>query len=200
MFICIGLCSGGRLLWCFELVLTLGVSCWCGVCVIIYYIISYYIIHILYYYYTLLLLYIILYIILYITIIIYYIIIYHIIIYLILYSISLLFPSSVPISSIPPPPISPSPLPPLPSFFYSSPPHPLPSLLPFSSSDLIFSFPSSHSKYTCRVFHLLIYILPAFQNNSTPHVLSEWMVEWCSFKVCGVRLCFDPACFIGVDG
>ena len=54
-------------------------------------------------------------------------------------------------------------------------------LLPFS--------PSSHSKYTCRVLHNLIYIhnhSHPFPPNLTPHVLSDGNVEWCSFSVCGV--------------
>jgi hypothetical protein len=40
-------------------------------------------------------------------------------------------------------------------------------------------FSSQHSFYTCRYFHLLIYIPPGYSR---------------------LILTFDPACFIGVDG
>ena len=40
----------------------------------------------------------------------------------------------------------------------------------------------SHSKYTCRYLHILIYIHHIFPIIIlTPHVLSEWMVEVCRF-------------------
>ena len=64
----------------------------------------------------------------------------------------------------------------LPSLFLSSPP---PSNLPFPP--VLFH---SHSKYTCRHFHFSILSLHSrtiLQNNLTPHVLSEWMVEVCRF-------------------
>ena len=127
------------------------------------------------YYYTIILLYLILYII--------------ILLYLILYSPHLssyqsIFyspPSPLPntliiLSSLIYPSQSPSPSSDL------SPP--LPNLL----SSLLFLFLSfqsispslhpnlSHSFYTCRELHILIYI-PSVSNNLTPHVLSEWMVE-----------------------
>jgi hypothetical protein len=79
------------------------------------------------------------------------------------------------------------------------------SFLPIQSSsiflptqpDTLQIFSSSHSFYTCRYLHTVIYILsifrsylffpiyllfyyllfPIFKNNLTPHVLSEWMVE-----------------------
>jgi hypothetical protein len=44
-------------------------------------------------------------------------------------------------------------------------------LLPPSSSLL------SHPFYTCRYLHILIYILLLLPKYSTPHKLSEWMVE-----------------------
>ena len=55
--------------------------------------------------------------------------------------------------------------------------------LPISSSLLFPIFHQPHSKYTCRVFHLLIYV-PSVSDNLTPHVLSDGNVEWCSFNVC----------------
>ena len=76
---------------------------------------------------------------------------------------SFLFPSSV-LSSVP------SSVP----FLYSS---PLPIIF-HSSQSIIYS---SHSKYTCRVLHILTYILSTF-----PSFISSQQS--------------DPACFIGVDG
>jgi hypothetical protein len=58
------------------------------------------------------------------------------------------------------------------------------------------SHSSSHSFYTCRYLHILIYILSTSipsSNNSTPHVLSEWMVEVCGgevYRFC-LSLCFE---------
>ena len=124
-------------------------------CCILYYII-YYILYI--YYYTIHII---------ISIIIYYT---YIISYLILYSSDLSSQSSsflFHLSSLP------------------NIPHPLLFFQSFLSSPynpiLFYPLPhpniqSSHSKYTCRVFHLLIYI-PAVSHPT-----------------------FDPACFIGVDG
>jgi hypothetical protein len=87
---------------------------------------------------------------------------------------------------------------------YSSSSSSLPSLLSSSSSILYLLFclyssllilPSSslpnhtHSFYTCRYLHILIYIL-SLKNNLTPHKLSEGCLEWCSFicVVFGLRL------------
>ena len=67
---------------------------------------------------------------------------------------------------------------------------------PLPSTSLLLHLPFSHSKYTCRVLPNLIYIL-SLSKYLTPHVLSEWMVEVCRFDEYRVRLCFDPACFIG---
>ena len=149
----------------------------------------------------------------------YYTIIYYILYYILYYTLlspiipsssHLLFPSSILLPSSSPPLLSPSqyPSPPISSStsslsfytcrvlhiliyiiqFYS----PLPKLLLFSS---LLLFPSSflilfsslfflllyllssqYSFYTCRYLHMVIYVL-SVSNNSTPHVLSEWMVE-----------------------
>ena len=79
---------------------------------------------------------------------------------------------------------------------------------------LILLISSQYSFYTCRYLHILIYIIQFYlpllsfpiyllifliSNNSTPHKLSEGCLEWCSFEVCGIGLCFDPARSIGVD-
>ena len=61
-------------------------------------------------------------------------------------------------------------------------------LLFLSFSPILFLFQSSHSFYTCRYLHILIYIPDSSKNNLTPHVLSEWMVEVCRFDKCGVRV------------
>ena len=128
----------------------------------LYYILYYYILYII-------LLYIILY---------YYILYYTIIYYIILFSSSHL---SFPILSSPNTLLLFSPSSPisfrfgreytlLPSFLFN------PLLLFFlSSSPLLFHLQSSHSFYTCRSLHILIYIPDSSRQ-------------------------FDPACFIGVDG
>ena len=66
----------------------------------------------------------------------------------------LIYPSSFLLSSTLSSPLLPSP--------------PLPSSLPP---------PHPHSFYTCRYLHTLTYTLLIYSDNSTPHVLSEWMVE-----------------------
>ena len=66
------------------------------------------------------------------------------------------------------------------SSFPSSPPHSFYTCRVFHLLIYIhLSSHLSHSFYTCRVLHTVIYIL----DNSTPHVLSEWMVEVCRFDV-----------------
>ena len=128
--------------------------------------------YIVYYYYYILLLYIIYYIILlyyilYIHIYIIYYILYYIIHYILYYTLpSLPFPSLFfPLSS---------------SLISSSSFSSLLLFHPLPSSHL-FLLQSSHSFYTCRYLHILIYIPDSSKNNLTPHVLSEWMVEVCRF-------------------
>ena len=67
--------------------------------------------------------------------------------------------------------------------------------IPFSPNPLLPNIPSS----SCRYLLTLIYI-PDSSNNSTPHVLSEWMVEVCAGDLWGVRvlsvLVIDVRCYI----
>ena len=108
-----------------------------------------------------------------------YLIYYTIILYLILHSsyssdlLSFLFFLLLFLPQIlSPPPFLSSPIPPLLIFLT------IQSFSPSSSSPNIL-FPSQPF-YTCRVFHILIYI-PSSSRLLTPHVLSEWMVEVCRF-------------------
>ena len=99
---------------------------------------------------------------------------YYILFYLILY---LLFLS---------PPLLPIPI------YHSSPSHSFPSL-PLSSSFKVyvsvFGYP--------YLYYLLIFPIILSQI-STPHVLSEWMVEVCGAYLCGVGLCFVLVLTYGV--
>ena len=103
----------------------------------------------------------ILYYILYYILLLYY---YYILYYTLSYTILFFCPSSSHSSDLPSVLSS--------SSLLSSPPILLP-----SSLLLIYS---SHSFYTCRYLHILIYI-PDSSTILTPHVLSEWMVEVCRF-------------------
>ena len=119
----------------------------------------------------------------YITII----ILYYYILYTILFFCSHLFlPNLFFLRSIHPPLISSTTFPIL-----------FPIFSPSQSPSIYLQF-YSRSFYTCRYLHILIYV-QSISNNLTPHKLTEVNVEWCSFNVCGVRLCFELvwcSCFV----
>jgi len=63
----------------------------------------------------------------------------------------------------------------------------------------IFMFPSPLPSPFILYLSVLgyTYLYSRLQDNLTPHVLSEWMVEVCRFDSWESCLCVDPACFIG---